>query len=182
MKNHRICPVSKAKKLTSIWRFIFQNPYLILGKYLNPGDIALDLGCGPGFFTIPLSRLVGQQGKVYAYDVQQPMLDILQKRISDKYPNIDKRLIKEDSLEIPESIDFALGYYIIHELSNPDQYLDEIESKLKSGGVLYIAEPVHHVSYEEADRLKDQLLKRSFKLLKFKSSKFEHKIVLQKIS
>jgi ubiquinone/menaquinone biosynthesis C-methylase UbiE len=47
---------------------------------LQPGQVALDLGCGPGFWTLPLAEIVGPTGKVWALDVSQEMLDTLAKQ------------------------------------------------------------------------------------------------------
>lgn len=44
---------------------------------LRRGDHAADFGAGRGYFTIPLARAVGGDGKVYAIDIQKPMLEII---------------------------------------------------------------------------------------------------------
>ncbi|MBE2224115.1 MAG: methyltransferase domain-containing protein [Anaerolineae bacterium] len=44
---------------------------------IQPGQAVLDLGCGPGFWTLPLADIVGPTGKVWALDVSQEMLDTL---------------------------------------------------------------------------------------------------------
>ena len=51
--------------------------------YLQKGMTALDLGCGPGFFTMEMARLVGKTGKVIAADLQEGMLDIVRGKIKD---------------------------------------------------------------------------------------------------
>lgn len=54
------------------------NPPQFLRQFgLQPGQTALDLGCGPGFWTLPLAEIVGPTGKVWALDVSQEMLDTL---------------------------------------------------------------------------------------------------------
>jgi len=48
---------------------IIRNPYKILERAgLKPGQNVLEVGCGPGFFTIPAAHIVGEEGKVYAVD------------------------------------------------------------------------------------------------------------------
>lgn len=44
---------------------------------IQPEQTALDLGSGPGFWTLSLAELVGPSGKVWALDVSQEMLDTL---------------------------------------------------------------------------------------------------------
>ncbi len=54
------------------------NPPQFLQQFaLQPGQAVLDLGCGPGFWTLPLADIVGPTGKVWALDVSQEMLDAL---------------------------------------------------------------------------------------------------------
>lgn len=56
----------------------FLDPLRILKHLdLKPGDHVADFGSGHGFFTIPMARLVGGNGKVYAIDIQKEVLDIV---------------------------------------------------------------------------------------------------------
>lgn len=52
-------------------------PHFLQQFAIQPGQAALDLGCGPGFWTLPLADLVGASGKVWALDVSQEMLNTL---------------------------------------------------------------------------------------------------------
>lgn len=73
--NHRICPVERAGHLETRLRRWVQNPEKILSPYVKKGMTVLDMGAGPGFFSIPLARMVGETGHVVACDLQQGMLD-----------------------------------------------------------------------------------------------------------
>jgi ubiquinone/menaquinone biosynthesis C-methylase UbiE len=49
---------------------LFRDPYKALrAAGLEPGQKVLEVGCGPGFFTVPAAKTVGQGGIVYALDV-----------------------------------------------------------------------------------------------------------------
>ena len=74
LKNH-ICPHKFSFMLDNIFRRRLQHPRKIVGEYLRPGDTVIDLGCGPGFFTIDMAKVVGPTGKVIAVDLQRSMLD-----------------------------------------------------------------------------------------------------------
>jgi tRNA A58 N-methylase Trm61 len=50
-------------------RFLFEDPDAILSEVgVKPGEVVADIGCGAGFFTLPLAKYVGKSGKVYALD------------------------------------------------------------------------------------------------------------------
>jgi SAM-dependent methyltransferase len=61
-------------------RRLLENPMRLLGPHVQAGTTVLDLGCAPGFFTLPLARMVGPASRVIALDVQPRMLRGLQRR------------------------------------------------------------------------------------------------------
>lgn len=78
---NRVCPVELSGGLDNRFRRWLHNPKKILGPYCKPGMTAMDLGCGPGFFTIEMARLVGTSGHVSACDLQDGMLEKLGAKI-----------------------------------------------------------------------------------------------------
>ena len=61
---------------------IIRNPYKILERAgLKPGQTVLEVGCGPGFFTIPAAKIVGKEGKVYAVDTHPMAIGRVQNKI-----------------------------------------------------------------------------------------------------
>src|SRR5512135_861184 len=74
------CPAWLSFTLTNVFRRMAQDPVRILRPFLRDGDTALDIGSGPGFFTVPMARMVGEHGLVVAVDVQQEMLDRTRRR------------------------------------------------------------------------------------------------------
>ena len=61
-------------------RRLLHDPQKIVGPYVKPGMTVMDVGCGVGWFSIPMARMVGDHGKVIAVDLQQQMLDMLRRR------------------------------------------------------------------------------------------------------
>src|SRR5690606_37265526 len=53
---------------------------LLKALNVKPGMTVCDLGCGNGFYTLKLAELVGEQGTIYAVDIQQEMLHLLHER------------------------------------------------------------------------------------------------------
>ena len=76
----RVCPVWVGYLLASPVRKLFQNPKKILAPYVEDGMKVLDVGCAMGFFSLPLARMIGSNGKVICVDVQEKMIKSLEKR------------------------------------------------------------------------------------------------------
>lgn len=47
---------------------------IVAKPYIHKGDAAIDIGCGPGFFTMEMAKLTGDGGQVLAIDLQKEML------------------------------------------------------------------------------------------------------------
>ena len=90
-KKNRVCPVEMADGLDIKIRRWLQNPKKILGPYIEEGMIVLDVGCGPGFFTLDLAQMVGKTGRVVAVDLQEGMLQKLRNKIEGT--EIEKRIV-----------------------------------------------------------------------------------------
>lgn len=134
-----------------------QDPEKILERYIQEGSTVLDIGCGMGYFTIALARMVGETGQVIATDVQKRMLSALQRRA--KRAGLEKRirlqLSPQDSLNIDGKADFALAFWMVHEVSDRVRFLAQIKSTLRSGALFLMVEPTLHVTrdmYEDTVR------------------------------
>ena len=80
-RRNRVCPVERAGSLDNRIRRWLQNPRKILEPYIKEGMTVLDVGCGPGFFSIEIAQLVGKSGRVIAADLQEGMLQKLRDKI-----------------------------------------------------------------------------------------------------
>lgn len=90
---------------------------ILMTRFVKPGDIVLDGTCGNGNDTISLAKLVGEEGLVYAFDIQGVALEntrlLLEENnlvdrvdlILDSHENIDKHIEKNLDFVI-----FNLGY------------------------------------------------------------------------
>ena len=128
-------------------RFIHR-PESILREFVSPGDTAVDIGCGLGYFSIALAELVGPTGHVAAFDIQTQMIERAQRRAArrDLANRIDFRVCKPDSIGFDGEADFVLAFWMLHEVSDPEQFLAEVRSFLRPSGHALIAEPRLHVS------------------------------------
>jgi ubiquinone/menaquinone biosynthesis C-methylase UbiE len=146
----RVCPVWIGYLLASPVRKLIQNPNTILRPYITQGMKVMDIGSAMGFFSIPMARMVGTTGKVICVDVQQKMLDVLEKK-SNKAGvsgSIELRLCPENSLginDINEELDFVLASAVLHEVGDVSKLFKEVYHALKKKGKMLIAEPKGHV-------------------------------------
>ncbi len=149
MKNEKkqICPAEKAWHLDNGIRRWLQNPRKILRPFIGEGMTVLDMGCGPGFFALEMARMVGCSGRVIAVDLQQEMLEKLKNRIcgTGLADRITLHQSAADEIGIIEKVDFALCFYLVHELPSPAQFFRELKNLLKPEGMVFIAEPSFHV-------------------------------------
>ena len=153
VRDKHVCPWYCCFTFDNIFRKLFQNPYEILSQHIKSGDYVLDIGPGQGYFTIPIAKMVGEKGKVIAIDIQAKMLEILEKKAS--VANVQKRivtqLIKDETFGSEYPADFALAFWMVHEVPNRQMFLQSIYNSLQPGGNLLIAEPLLHVTAKSLD-------------------------------
>jgi ubiquinone/menaquinone biosynthesis C-methylase UbiE len=153
MSNTDICSAEHAGALDNWLRRLLQNPKKLLAPFLFPEMSMVDFGCGPGFFTLAASEMVGQKGKVFAVDVQEAMLDIVQKKLASKQYSLQAKLkniftIKTNGVQfkISDPVDLVWAFYMVHETGDLEGFFKQAKEILKPDGKLVIFEPKFHVS------------------------------------
>lgn len=110
------------------------DPPCFLGRLdLQAGQTVLDLGCGPGFWTLPLAEIVGPQGTVWALDVSQEMLNAL----AACHPPSQVRLLHGElpAIDLPDgSVDWIWSAFLFHEVEPPEQLAVEMRRVTHPGG------------------------------------------------
>ena len=147
-RNNRVCPVERAGLLDHRIRRWLQDPQKILRPYIEEGMTVLDIGCGPGFFSIDLAQMVGRSGRVIASDLQEGMLQKLRDKIqgTELEERITLHPCEENKVGVSVNVDFVLAFYMVHEVPNPKKFFEEIKSILKPDGQMLIVEPPFRVS------------------------------------
>ncbi|MBN1103491.1 MAG: methyltransferase domain-containing protein [Deltaproteobacteria bacterium] len=153
---HRICPAWLGYFLLNPLRRILENPESMLSGLVREGMTVLEPGCGMGFFTLPIARMVGAEGRVVAVDIQSKMLSALGRRAerAGLSERIDLRLAGPDGLgleEIPGTVDLAVALHVVHEVPDQASFFAEIVRALKPEGKLLVIEPRGHVSPEQME-------------------------------
>ena len=182
---HRVCPVWIGYFLACPVRKLFQDPEKILSPYIRKGMTVLDIGCAMGFFSLPLARMVGAEGKVISSDIQENMLRSLEKRAgkAGMADRIVTRVCHKDSFnmhDFKEQADFALAFAVVHELADVSLFFSEIYEILKPEGRLLIAEPKGHVSEKEFEITVSVAGQNGFKSAGRPRISHSHAVILEK--
>ena len=188
MKESHVFDPKHIDVLESEDRKTWQNPEEIMEMLeLKPYYIVADVGCGSGYFTVPISRKVTM---VYGVDVQKEMLKFLEQKIQrQKILNIETLLSEEDEIPLQnESADLLLSVNTLHEFRDKEKMISEIRRVLKPKGQAAIVDfkkedagfgpPVSvRVSKEQAGHLFE---KHGLTVLKTHDLKYHYLIVFRK--
>ncbi|MBA7515545.1 2-methoxy-6-polyprenyl-1,4-benzoquinol methylase, mitochondrial [subsurface metagenome] len=119
---------------------IFRNPYKLLKVAgLKLGQKVMEAGCGPGFFTIPAAKIVGEEGFVYAVDVHPLAIEkVKEKTERGGIKNVTPILANASNTGLPDrSIDLALLFGLQYIADGLVNVISEIHRILKQGGVYF---------------------------------------------
>ena len=147
-RKNRVCPVEIAGSLDNRIRRWFQDPRKILRPHIAEGMTVLDLGCGPGFFSVEMAQMVGRSGRVIAADLQEGMLLKLRDKIrgTGLAERITLHKCEKNRIGLSEDVDLIFAFYMVHEVPDQGGLFQEMESILKRNGQVFIVEPPFHVS------------------------------------
>ena len=109
---------------------------------LKPGMNAADIGCGTGYLSELMARRILPGGVVYGVDIQQEMLDLLQRKMHLKsIENVKPILGAEADPKLPpESCDMMVMVDVYHEFEFPFEMIQKMVAALKHGGRLIFVE------------------------------------------
>jgi len=168
-----------------------ENSSLLLENLgLKEGMTVCDMGCGNGYHTLRLARLVGEKGRVLAVDIQPEMLDLLKERAeAEKIANVQPILgTLTDPKLPPGKLDLILCVDVYHEFSHPVHMLAAMRKSLKPGGKLVLVEfreedpqvpilPLHKMSKKQ---ILKELLANGYKLdAEFNELPWQHVMFFQ---
>jgi ubiquinone/menaquinone biosynthesis C-methylase UbiE len=135
------CPASFCWVVNNPIRRWYMRPVLDrLG--IRPGERVLELGPGPGAFTIEAARRTEPGGRLVAVDIQPAMIAALEQRVRESMlTNVETHVADAYHLPMDEgSVDRAFLVTVLPEIPDRKRALNEIRRVLKPGGVLSITE------------------------------------------
>ncbi len=105
-----------------------------------PGSTILDAGCGPGFATIELARLVGAAGRIIAADASEKFLDHLRRQLAaGQITNVQPTLVDVEKLDLPAgSLDGAYARWLLCFVRDPQAVVAAVARALRPGGVFAV--------------------------------------------
>ena len=152
-----VYPARDATALLSPARKLIQRPAALVRRFgVRPGQRVLELGPGPGYFTVETARLLGDAGFVVAADLQPGMIEALQRRL---VPHDAARVrgIVADATRLPlasGSFDCVYLNAVLGEIPDPDAAARELRRVLRPGGVVAFSETVNDPDYVRQGELK----------------------------
>lgn len=176
-----VCPWWMAYTFDNPLRQIFHNPDMF-SPYLADGMTAMDIGCGMGYFSICMARIVGETGKIISVDLQQEMLDILTKRAKKAgvAHRISTFLCDGENIGVNEEADFALAFWMAHETPDEMSFLKQVHSILGKSGRLLLAEPKIHVTSTGFKKTVSLAQEAGFRIIESPNIFFSHTAVFEK--
>jgi len=164
-------------------RRIIQNPESILQGLVHKGDKVLDIGCGMGYFSLPLAGMVGSSGNVICVDLQDKMLEAVRRKATKAglIKIMEFQKCAPDTLGLTENADFALAFWMMHEVQNKQKFFQEVWGSLRDGGTFLIVEPELHVTRAAFEVTVSTALAAGFKILSRPSVKISMAALLTPI-
>jgi 2-polyprenyl-3-methyl-5-hydroxy-6-metoxy-1,4-benzoquinol methylase len=150
---HR-CPIWVQYLLASPLRKLMEPPRKLLGPFVEPGMTVLEPGCGFGYFSLPLARMVGPEGRVLSVDVEPRAVAKLERRA--RKAGLADRIVARSCqardlglADLAGQVDLVTVIHAMHELEDLPGFLAQVATLLKPGGRMLVVEPAGHVSADQ---------------------------------
>ncbi len=127
----------------NVLRYFFTPPERLVKKYIEPGSRAVDLGCGAGFHTLAIARIVGEKGTVYAVDFDARVISRLQRRARRRSFDrvIEARATSASEIDFIESgsVHFVLAEGLLCCMTDHAGAIRQIKRVLRPEGKAYLS-------------------------------------------
>jgi ubiquinone/menaquinone biosynthesis C-methylase UbiE len=183
--DRHVCPWWLGYFLSCPLRRFLENPEKILGPHVRPGMTVVEPGCGMGFFSLPLARMVGPDGRVVCVDIEKRMIRRLVKRAEKAglAERIESRICDDGDLGLQDwrgRVDLVAAIHVIHEVPDARAFLRQVFKVLKPSSRLLVLEPRGHVSREAFQTTLAHARERGFRELEAPQFRGERTALLEK--
>jgi len=142
----------------------------LVGPHVEPGMTVVDVGCGFGYVSLPLARMVGPQGRVVCVDVEPRAIARLERRArrAGLAERIRARPCKPRDLglvDLAGQVDLVTVVHTLHELEDLSGFLGQVRTLLNATGRLLVVEPRGHVTQEQFLAMMDRCRQAGFEQL-----------------
>ena len=122
-------------------RRLIAPPKKKISRFLRAGFVTADLGCGPGYFTIPMAKLVGESGRVYAVDSDPKSIEKLKQKIGEKQHTVEAHTTSAARLDMVagRSVDFVFANGLLCCMTDHHDAVAEIKRIMKPTGLAYVS-------------------------------------------
>ena len=156
-RRKNVFPASEARFLLQPLRHVVMPVRRTLKRFqVGPGQTVLEVGPGPGYYTLEAASMIGPTGRLLCLDIQRGMLDILRDRLAERgVANVD--LIVADAAHVPlkgASVGIAFLVTVLGEVPRPEAALRELRRVLRDGGNLGFSESFGDPDYVRAGTLR----------------------------
>lgn len=126
---------------------------------LQPGDVVADIGCGPGFFTLPSARAVSPGGRVYAVDLEPKMLAVIRDRAQrEEIVGIETRQSRGLPIPLDDQIaDWTICALLLHDVDDREALIRELHRVTKPGGRIVVVEWLPEPNETRPNRMAPQI-------------------------
>jgi arsenite methyltransferase len=127
-------------------RDAWQKPNEVVQKLaIKPGSRVADLGAGGGYFTWYLAAAVGPQGKVYAVDIDETALRMIEREMKSRgVTNVVPIRAEPADAQLPESVDLVFTCDTYHHIENRVAYFKSLARYLRPDGKVAILDFYPH--------------------------------------
>jgi ubiquinone/menaquinone biosynthesis C-methylase UbiE len=111
----------------NMWADYFNVELILSELHINSkiNDLA-EIGCGYGTFTLPAAKRI--KGKLYTFDIEKEMLDIVNQKLKNEHINnviLDQRdVLTQTTGLVDNSIDYVMLFNILHHDSPSDFFIE----------------------------------------------------------
>lgn len=144
-----VCPWWFVRSFDNPLRRVFHDPNRMFEPWVRPGMSVVDVGCGAGFNTEGLARLVGPSGLVVGVDLQPRMLAMTKRRLeqSDLLQRVElvQATVNDLGLGSQARFGFAVAFWMAHEVSDVERLFSQARDVLEPAASFLVTEPKLHV-------------------------------------